>query len=945
MANADTLIGGGADNITDDARLMPFVFGCMGSLHSSFSVSTNGIVYLTPRGGSNNYFQIIPISVQGNILNYKWQGSGMGTSKNGAIVSKTFGNEPYRKFVISFEKMSLSKRMGNDDATFQVALHEGSGIVQFIYGAMNVSDSLAGVSYPALSKTNANQHRIVNIATHTSSFSTAAPWSGYTLNPGTIFGLHSPINGNCRTYIFTPPSIPNYLDTQLVMNPIVSGVANMTIPEFSSSYTYFYRVANTSTGPFSVPSQVSSLQIYGSPDSTFYYRVYRSNGAAISSNYALGSVTFASPRKFISQNSGFWSSPATWGVTASTQPPTWGDTVIVAQGDTVKLDVFGSATASEMTVSGVVDFGNAMFNPLTVINLKVDTTGLVWAHNGSTASNPAFISGGTLMILGNLTGAGKVDMRYNGCKLYIRSIDTAGIHVVDVNFEQANNGVPLLNSLTLSAYKNVHLQKPVTINKEILGLYGTIVTHNNLTLNRTAMAGTQSAPSNLSIYRYSRAPLFSGAVSYTANTYPDLHYLGNFQIYESNTAFKVLPFFAGNEIPSNDSIRLLKVSSNAGVVFSDAVTVTNTLEYENGHVEMSNGNDFIFAGNNYTYSAGGIKTNGWVKFFQYQYPYTGGMNTPGNSSVYPIISNGAKRFAFLQGALAADGLYSVKHTNIAGTTPFSSVFTENGITFTRRSNAYWEVLSPTGTEFTSNAFHFRAGDMDSVTNHQLVTVSYSNGAAAGSFLPTIGRAAAAIVSRTGLNAGNIGANHFHVAIADGVPLSQDLLSFTGKAREDAVLLEWTLAENNDLTVVELQKSSDGRTFESLTEVTPTAQTINYNYLDEHPFAPDNFYRLQLRSSDIRISYSNIVLIQLKEANGNIQLFPNPASQTLYINAKNTHLKQYHLYNTSGALQMSGAFGFGSGSLHIDVSRLPADIYYLKLLSDTGNPYTLKFVKD
>src|SRR5690606_739738 len=144
--------------------------------------TANGVVYLSPLGGSNNYYQIAALSANGN-NDYKWNGTGMGTSKDGAVVCKTFGTEPYRQFVISFEKMSLSKRMGNDDATFQVALHESSGQVQFIYGNVNVSDTLSGFLDPRISKTNVNQHKIVNTSNHTAYYSISFPWA-YTMNPG-----------------------------------------------------------------------------------------------------------------------------------------------------------------------------------------------------------------------------------------------------------------------------------------------------------------------------------------------------------------------------------------------------------------------------------------------------------------------------------------------------------------------------------------------------------------------------------------------------------------------------------------------------------------------------------------------------------------------------------------------------------------------------------------
>src|SRR5690606_30396020 len=337
---------------------------------------------------------------------------------------------------------------------------------------------------------------------------------------------------------------------------------------------------------------------------------------------------------------------------------------------------------------------------------------------------------------------------------------------------------------------------------------------------------------------------------------PQLYYMSNPIYYDPLASFSVPPFTAGNEVPTNDSIERLYVYSNAGVDFNQAITITNTMEWENGHVNMENGDDFILSGTNFYYTSGGIKTNGWVKYFQYQYPYTGLMNTPGNSNVYPIVSDNKKRFAFLQGALSADGLYSVKHTDIAGTTTFATSFTENGNTFSKRSNAYWEVSSPTGNEFANNAFHFRAGDMDSITDHQLTAVCYASGAGAGTHLATTGGKAAPIISRTGLNSANIGSNKFYIAITDATPLSVGLLSFTGKSESESNLLKWELATKHSLMEIELQRSSNGKIFERLALADINDNQTAYSYRDRNPFDGNNFYRLKIREKDTRQTYSH-----------------------------------------------------------------------------------------
>ncbi len=942
MNGADTLIRGGQDNIMDDARQLPFIFGFLGGLHAAFSVKTNGVVYLSPEGGNSNFFQIAAFRADGNGSNYQWSGSGMGTSKNGAIVCKSFGSEPARQFVISFEKMSLSQQTGNDDATFQVVLHEGSGTVQFIYGVVNVSDTVNNIYNPMISKTSFNQHLSVNTTSHTATYSTGFPW-GYTVNPGTIPGLHSPVNGSCRTYVFTPPSIPNYIDTQLVFSNTISGITQMTIPELNPAYSYFYRTSRSATGPFGVPSALSTNVLQGIPDSTLHYRLYRSNGAAVSSNYASGFVTYGAGRKFISQINGIWSSPATWGIPPVTMPM-WGDTVIISQGDTVKLDNFSAPAVRELIVEGVLDYGNVLNNPVAVMNLHITATGRVIVHDGSTAFNSNSINGGTLIVMGNITGQGKLDMRYNNCKLQLKTAATIAPQLIDVNFEHGNNNTPLLNSLVLSTYNDVQLLTPLTINKEVIGEYGTLLTNNNLSFDKNAATGGQPPPADFSIYRYSRNPLFTGNVNYANGTLPCLYYMNKFLYYSLSDPFPVPQFVAGNEVPANNSVQRLYVRSNAGVDVTKAITVAETIELVNGHVNMVNGNDFTFSGTNFNYDGGGIRTAGWVKLYNAVTTATGVMNTPGNSNVYPIISNGAKRFAFLQGALAASGLYGVKHTNMAGVTALAASFAENGNSFGKRSNSYWEVSSPSGIEFADNAFHFRASGIDSIINPHLTAVCFANGAAAGTHLATSGGKETPFVSRTGLNSSSISSNNFYIAIADANPLSQDLLSFSGRRKGESNLLEWMIALPRALKSMELQKSTDGKFFEKIVDFPPNDNQSKYSYLDTRPFDGNNFYRLKLTDGNMSQSYSNVVLITVQATQQNIYCFPNPARQMINISLENTQIKSYTIYNILGEKQVSGTLNTSNGMADININNLQNGTYLLHLYNEQGLIYSTKFLK-
>ncbi len=94
----------------------------------------------------------------------------------------------------------------------------------------------------------------------------------------------------------------------------------------------------------------------------------------------------------------------------------------------------------------------------------------------------------------------------------------------------------------------------------------------------------------------------------------------------------------------------------------------------------------------------------------------------------------------------------------------------------------------------------------------------------------------------------------------------ELLFFNAQKNEAKVDLTWATATESDNDHFDVERSSDGITFESIAQVKTKAvggnskSTLNYNSTDEQPLSGYNYYRLKQFNLDGTFEYSDIVAI-------------------------------------------------------------------------------------
>jgi hypothetical protein len=204
------LVGAGLDATASVLTNFSFDFFFMGNRFTQFSVQEDGIVQLGGVVVSTNIYTINGGTVASPRLSAFNADFRTGTT-TGKIHSKVVGSAPNRCLVIEFKEMQLfyTGTANAGTSTWQMRFYETSGVIEYVYGAMNVTSTTAGNKSPSIGFYQGNtstNFASVAYATHTNS--TTAP---YTANPavtatGNITNLHSTADGSRRFYRYAPPA-------------------------------------------------------------------------------------------------------------------------------------------------------------------------------------------------------------------------------------------------------------------------------------------------------------------------------------------------------------------------------------------------------------------------------------------------------------------------------------------------------------------------------------------------------------------------------------------------------------------------------------------------------------------------------------------------------------------------------------------------------------------
>ena len=171
------------------------------------------------------------------------------------------------------------------------------------------------------------------------------------------------------------------------------------------------------------------------------------------------------------------------------------------------------------------------------------------------------------------------------------------------------------------------------------------------------------------------------------------------------------------------------------------------------------------------------------------------------------------------------------------------------------------------------------------------------------------------------------------------PLPISLIKFTAECQPDGIHLNWSTATELNNHYFELQRSEDGMTYSTIATIQGHGTSLNQNnyfYKDVLETNKINYYRLKQVDYDNQFSYYNFVESvenNCQDKNNVIDMYPNPASDKLYIKLYKDSDFTIEIINDCGQLVSSYSINEeNQETISINTAHLANGIYAIRVVN-------------
>lgn len=170
-----------------------------------------------------------------------------------------------------------------------------------------------------------------------------------------------------------------------------------------------------------------------------------------------------------------------------------------------------------------------------------------------------------------------------------------------------------------------------------------------------------------------------------------------------------------------------------------------------------------------------------------------------------------------------------------------------------------------------------------------------------------------------------------------------LILFTATKNNYTVNLNWQSANEINSSHFTVQRSFNGADFTSLGDIPAKngADINSYAYSDsiENTKANKIYYRLKIIDNDGLNTFSKVIPVALSANTSEFKVYPNPATDQLYIlfNVQNTTKVELKITDVSGKIVYRNTVNINQGNsiANINISSFSRGVYYVLLSTDNG----------
>jgi hypothetical protein len=186
--------------------------------------------------------------------------------------------------------------------------------------------------------------------------------------------------------------------------------------------------------------------------------------------------------------------------------------------------------------------------------------------------------------------------------------------------------------------------------------------------------------------------------------------------------------------------------------------------------------------------------------------------------------------------------------------------------------------------------------------------------------------------------GNLGA-----ILSVGFPVSCHV-----EKRNDRNSIQWSVVDEKDVELFQVQKSIDFLHFNTIAFVKPVVGRLTYKITDEDAENVSALYRIQTNLKTGSVYFSNIAESKRAPSEVNVTLSPNPVQHTAFVTITSSGMRKVELLvsNLQGKIifRAERILVNGMNRIPIDVDHLSPGIYFILVKGEKGQLDCLRMVK-
>lgn len=177
-----------------------------------------------------------------------------------------------------------------------------------------------------------------------------------------------------------------------------------------------------------------------------------------------------------------------------------------------------------------------------------------------------------------------------------------------------------------------------------------------------------------------------------------------------------------------------------------------------------------------------------------------------------------------------------------------------------------------------------------------------------------------------------------------VPLPVEMSDLKGNLADNKAYLNWETYKEVDNRGFEIQKSVDGKNFETIAFVNSQAKDGNsssklkYEFIDQKSLTKETFYRLRQVDIDNSFKYSNIIALKPEIVKDAVKIlaYPNPFRNTLTVSRQNGKVESAKITIIDLAGKTVYEQNMNADQINIETQDLPNGTYFIKYEDGVSN---------